>query len=409
MASFAYNVALPRLLASGLAMKKILRIALPAFLLSTLVAAGLVEVWMRVTWNPLKGSPGLFLADPVRIERLSPNYRGWFAGVRVTTNSLGFRDSREYRLAKRPNTFRILVLGDSVTFGHGSVYEHTYPLLLEQRLKAWKPDTDWQVWNLGVPGYNTSQELAFLLEVGQVFQPDLVIVGFFYNDLAGNGPIVIPSRRAVYISAAKGWMRRHIYSFDWYKKQYLTMQSRLSASSTHRDLLDNLIIQEQLLAEPSAVASLHEQDLTNPAPLTDSEIERGRCVAPPARLPTLEAIGRVNDVDAWKAAVRAFQQLHRSQTYHIAFFVNAAPMVCANADVFDDRSSKSFDEYYLKVLSDGTSAVSSHDAFMRYRPSQMPLAGGHSIGNSNAVKTGVLFEFLRDRVLPQLLVEAGRD
>ena len=63
----------------------------------------------------------------MRGQRLAPNYDGWFAGVPVHINGLGFRDARDYALEKGPNTFRILVLGDSVTFGHGSVDEHTYP------------------------------------------------------------------------------------------------------------------------------------------------------------------------------------------------------------------------------------------------------------------------------------------
>ena len=53
----------------------------------------------------------------------------------------------------------------------------------------------------------------------------------------------------------------------------------------------------------------------------------------------------------------------------------------------------------MHILSDGTPAVSSHDAFARYRPSQMPEASAHSIGNSNALKADVLFQFLRDRGL----------
>ena len=32
-------------------------------------------------------------------------------------------------------------------------------------LKAWRGDIGWQVWNAAVPGYNTSQELAHLIEV----------------------------------------------------------------------------------------------------------------------------------------------------------------------------------------------------------------------------------------------------
>src|SRR5207244_7611470 len=117
-------------------------------------------------------------------QRLMPGYDGWFAGVPVHTNNLGFRDVRDYALAKGTRVVRIVVLGDSVTYGHGAVYETTYPYLLEQRLKTWRPDIAWQVWNLGVPGYNTSQELAYLLQVGRQYQPHLVIVVPYRIDLA---------------------------------------------------------------------------------------------------------------------------------------------------------------------------------------------------------------------------------
>src|SRR5437762_1517095 len=131
-------------------------------MLAALVFAAGVEVSTRRHWSPAEGTPGFFLSDAARGQRLAHGYAGWFAGVPVKINSLGFRDDREYALAKGPRTFRVLVLGDSVTFGHGSVYEQTYPYLLEQRLRAWRPDVDWQVWNAAVPGYNTSQELAQL-------------------------------------------------------------------------------------------------------------------------------------------------------------------------------------------------------------------------------------------------------
>jgi hypothetical protein len=51
-------------------------------------------------------------------------------------------------------------------------------------LRKWRSQTDWQTWNAAVPGYNTSHELAQLREVGPIFKPDLVIVGFFENDLS---------------------------------------------------------------------------------------------------------------------------------------------------------------------------------------------------------------------------------
>ncbi len=47
------------------------------------------------------------------------------------------------------------------------------------------------------------------------------------------------------------------------------------------------------------------------------------------------------------------------------------------------------------MLGDGSPAVSSTRAFLHRRPSQMPGADGHSIGNANRVKADVLFEYLR--------------
>src|SRR6266849_1999814 len=116
-------------------MRKLLTIALPALIASVCVMMALVEAWVRLAWDPMKGRPGFYVADPVRIEKLGPDYDGWFAGAPVHINHLGFRDTRDYAIEKYPTTFRIIVLGDSVTFGHGSIYEHTYAYLLEGRLK----------------------------------------------------------------------------------------------------------------------------------------------------------------------------------------------------------------------------------------------------------------------------------
>src|SRR5438045_2276978 len=194
--------------------RKLVAITFPAFAIAAFLLVCGVEVWTRVRWDDRKGTPGFFVSHPVRIQQLGADYNGWFAGVPVTINHLGFRDSRNYDLAKSERTVRILVLGDSVTFGHGSVYEHAYPFLLERRLKAWRPDVDWQVWNLGVPGYNTSQELEHLKEIGPVFSPDLVIVGFFENDLVDNRPPQSPGFFRLAAAQALSFAQRHVYSIE---------------------------------------------------------------------------------------------------------------------------------------------------------------------------------------------------
>ena len=386
-----------------LALRRLVTLTLPAFAFAILFGMFATEVWVRATWEPKNGRPGFFLADSWRGQRLAAGYDGWFAGVPVHINSLELRDPREYALAKRPETFRVLVLGDSVTFGHGSVYEHTYPYLLEQRLKGWRPDIDWQVWNAAVPGYNTSQELAQLLEVGERYAPDLVVVGFYENDLVGNEPLSAPTlgRRAAARTISS--LRRHAYSLELYKKVYLSLAWRLSASDEYRRRLQHLGT-EELLLKADDLSTLREQRLSPFERLTDADVAAVNCVygmkPNPALIPEMQ---QDPGYPAWLDAVRGFQRLHRDGTYRIVFFVNDVPPVCPDGDVFYDGGSKAIDEFYLQVMGSGTPAVSTYDAFLHVRPSQMPNARAHAIGNSNVVKADVLFQFLRDRMFAERL------
>jgi hypothetical protein len=382
-------------------------VSLPAFAAAIAVMAAAVEVWVRATWELRKGRPGFFLSDAVRGQRLAPNYDGWFAGVPVHINRLELRDAREYDLVKHSNSFRILVLGDSVTFGHGSVYEHTYPYLMEQRLKAWRPDVDWQVWNAAVPGYNTSQELAQLEQVGPAFAPDLVVVGFYENDLIDNHPIRQPSRTRVLIASLLSIAKQHLYSLELYKKAYLQLAWKLSASDDYRRRLEHLGSEESLIATVADASTLKQQALTPFDRLTDEEAAQVSCYYGMKPNPSIVAnLQREPGFQAWADAVRSFQRLHQAGTYRIVFFLNIVPPVCPDGDVFYDGGTAAINAFYLKVFSDGAPAVSCYDAFRRVRPSQMPLAAGHAIGNSNAVKAEVLFTFLRDHVLPPLVPAA---
>jgi hypothetical protein len=380
---------------------KIAAVMLSAAAVSVLFLAG-IEVWVRAAADHRKGTPGFFLSDPVRVERLSPNYSGWFAGVPVHVNGLGLRDTREYDLGKSPNTIRVLVLGDSVTFGHGSLYEHTYPYLLEQRLRAWQPRVDWQVWNAAVPGYNTSHELAQLLEVGPSFAPDLVIIGFFENDIAGNIIAAPPSRAAVVASRVRSWVSRHVYSVDWYRDLYLRLRWRLSRSDDYKARLEQLAAAEALLANPDQVARLPQQQLTPVERLSDEQVRRNVCDGGEKPSPALlQDMQRDPGWPNWIRAVRELQRLNRSGAYRIVFFVNMSPPVCPHGDIFYDGGSSMRNNFFLDILgADGTPAVSAYDAFLHRRPSQMPLAWAHSIGNSNATKADTLFEYLTGPIGP---------
>ncbi len=377
--------------------------AILATLFAAIVGAAGVEVWTRAHWNDRKGVPGFFLSDPVRVQRLAPGYTGWFAGVPVKINQLGLRDNREYSIEKSPRTFRILVLGDSVTFGHGSIYEHSYPYLLEQRLRAWRPDVEWQVWNAAVPGYNTSQELAQLLEQGPQFKPDLVIVGFFENDVVDNFPVRPPTAAARLRSVALSWLYRHVYSIELYKRMYLQIAWRLSRSNSYHQRLVNVAEEEKVTATPDQIADLQAQQLTPYDEVPDEQLRDAACTASPPPADLVEAVQREPGWPYWVDAVRRFQRLNRDGVYRVVFFANLVPFACGDKDLFFDGGSAALNAFYMRYLGDGTPAVSIYDTFRHLRPSQMPFAEGHAVGNANAVKADVLFRYLREQVLPSIV------
>ena len=91
-------------------------------------------------------------------------------------NSGGFRD-REFSEEKPPGVFRIVVVGDSVTFGllcdAGSAYPKQLESLLNEQATGGAPR--FEVLNLGVTGYNISQVVEFLRVVGTRYEPDLIV------------------------------------------------------------------------------------------------------------------------------------------------------------------------------------------------------------------------------------------
>lgn len=377
------------------------------------VAMVLIEAWVRLRWDDTKGTPGFFLTDAVRGQRLAPGYDGWFAGVPVRINTLGFRDRRNYTLEKPPGTFRILVLGDSVTFGHGTLDDTTYPHLLEQRLRGWRPDVNWEVWNLGVPGYNTRQELDHLKEIGPLADPDVVVVGFYPNDFTGNNAARPPAsavRRAT--AAVMRLTQRHFYSYEFYKRVFLTARWRWLTSESDRLRIEHLATEAQLLNRGGETADAPEQRLTEVDYLADDLAPEFACTQrdpPPTGSNALaqQLRRRATEVADWFSAVNDFQQLHRDGAYNIVFFINMAPIACQDVDRFVDGGRLADDDALQEVLGQGTPVVSSTRAFLRYRPSQMPAAGDHAIGNSNRVKADVLFDFLSSKVLPPLMPAAA--
>ncbi len=118
---------------------------------------------------------------PDIVYELAPDLRVSFLGAPLSTNHVGFRDA-DYSVEKRPDTFRILGIGDSIMFGWGVGDGEEYLSLAEARWAGAGPGRGVEIINLAVPGYNSVMEVATLREKGLRYAPDLVIVGLCGND-----------------------------------------------------------------------------------------------------------------------------------------------------------------------------------------------------------------------------------
>lgn len=116
------------------------------------------------------------LPDSARVYALRPGL-----GPPFSTNAHGFR-GEPVDAAKPAGVRRIVMLGDSITFGNAVAWNQTFSYVLQQILNERAGRREFEVLNLGVSGYNTSQEFATLRELGLVFSPDLIVLNVCLND-----------------------------------------------------------------------------------------------------------------------------------------------------------------------------------------------------------------------------------
>lgn len=88
--------------------------------------------------------------------------------IEYRINSKGLRESETtYKIPD--DVFRIVLIGDSFTFGWGVPIEKHFPTLLEEQIK------NIEVINMGAEAYGIDQELLFLRPEGFRYETDLVI------------------------------------------------------------------------------------------------------------------------------------------------------------------------------------------------------------------------------------------
>jgi hypothetical protein len=134
-------------------------------------------------------------ADPELGWRHIPNRTGWYSesGWRfdgkprfpVSINSSGLLE-REYPLEKPAGVRRVVVLADSFGGDFGVPFEALFTKVAEARANAGHRAVRYEVINAGVSGYGTAQELVMLRSVGWSYEPDVVVLSFYMNDVGDN-------------------------------------------------------------------------------------------------------------------------------------------------------------------------------------------------------------------------------
>ena len=121
-------------------------------------------------------APADTVFDPRLGYRMAPGRDE--AGVR--TNAAGLRADREFEPTPESGVRRVLLVGDSYTWGWSVANEETWAACLERSLPGW------EVLNLGVPGYGVDQAVLAYEEIGAAYAPDVVVLGFFVRDFFRN-------------------------------------------------------------------------------------------------------------------------------------------------------------------------------------------------------------------------------
>ncbi|MDP6762868.1 MAG: DUF5989 family protein [Planctomycetota bacterium] len=138
--------------------------------------------------------------------------------VTFRINDLGLRDDTMESPAKPAGAFRVLCLGDSFTLGYTVERAN---LFVDQLERWWKSENRRvNVINAGTEGYSTDQQAVWLAEHGAAFEPDVVLLFPYDNDIYWNGQQAYgrfekprfdasgkPEERELTDPGERGWLR----------------------------------------------------------------------------------------------------------------------------------------------------------------------------------------------------------
>jgi hypothetical protein len=175
-------------------------------LLLSLVAAELLLRALGVQY------PEINMLDPLVGWRPRPGVEGWYRREGegyIRINREGYRDV-DHPIDKPAGTYRIAVLGDSMTEGREVMLDELFWKRLESLLPDCPAFSGKRIETLGfaVNGYGTAQEYLTLEEHALKYHPDLVMLDFFPgNDFSDNNKALGRHRDRPYFALVDGKLK----------------------------------------------------------------------------------------------------------------------------------------------------------------------------------------------------------
>ncbi|MBE9532214.1 MAG: SGNH/GDSL hydrolase family protein [Proteobacteria bacterium] len=258
------------------------------FLSSVLFALLISEAIIRIVRPDIKSLVEThFVKDRFRIRANPRNLL--FVGLHpdsrekhpIAFNSIGARQHRDFKTAKRPGTTRIGIFGDSYTANLRMRSEYSFTEPLEYLLN--RTGRDFEVINFGTDAYGTGQIYLQYMDEGLSMDLDVVVYLFFVNDIKeilSNGLIDMDDAGKIrYVPVKETPLSTRVA-----KRFYLTYF--LIEAFAKMDLqLDFLLTRGAQVATDEAVVMMEEskkryahfQGLLEKG-LTDSDLERAKVI-----------------------------------------------------------------------------------------------------------------------------------
>ena len=200
------------------------------------MAAGAAELALRVA------QPSFLRHSRVEHPHVYSEAYGWAlrpracyvgrGGETITVNARGYRGA-VHADRPAPGTTRVVMLGDSITFGTGVGDHQTFSHLLDSLAEL-------EVLNLGVDGYGTDQELIRLEREGLAHHPQVVVLNFCvrndYIDNALTKALYDGRSPKPYFTLSRGALMRHTEHLR------LSPRQRLAVALIERSYLMNALL-----------------------------------------------------------------------------------------------------------------------------------------------------------------------